>query len=58
MSFFGSSEPSEPTPQTSTVVAEPATPEACQADYESRSNLTDIHPSSYEAKPHTYGRRQ
>lgn len=44
-------------PQPSTVLAEPATPDNCREDYEDRSNSTGIHPSSWDAQPHTLGRR-
>jgi hypothetical protein len=44
-------------PQPSTVLAEPATPDNCAADYADRTNATGIHPSSYDAQPHTLGRR-
>jgi hypothetical protein len=44
-------------PQPSTVVAEPATVEAVTEDYAGRNTDTVIHPSSYDAAPHTHGRR-
>lgn len=46
-----------PAPQPSTVASEPATVQACQADWDDRASVTPIHPSSYEAGPHTSGRR-
>jgi hypothetical protein len=49
-------EPPAP-PQPSTVVAQPATVEAASDDYASRRNATGIHPSSYDAAPHTHGGR-
>lgn len=49
-------EPAAP-PQPSTVASEPATVEAASDDYAGRRNATGIHPSSYDAAPHTHGRR-
>lgn len=58
MSLFGRTEPSQSTtPEPSTVVAEPASPQACAADYAGRSNTTAAHPGSYDAQPHTHGRK-
>lgn len=42
-------------PQPSTVVAEPATPQACQADFASRNTDT---PETITAAPHTHGRKR
>lgn len=50
------SEPAD-RPQPSTVASEPATPANHAADYADRHDTTAIHPSSYDAQPHTYSRR-
>lgn len=43
-------------PQPNTVIAEPATVEACRADYADRNNGRN--PAGHiTATPHTYGRR-
>lgn len=50
--------PGQPTPtapQPSTVVAEPATVEACADDYADRTGSTN--PGQIAASPHTHGRR-
>ncbi len=49
--------PAPPAPQPSTVASEPATVQACTADYDGRSGLTNEHPSSLGATPQTYGRK-
>lgn len=58
MSFLRRDPAHQPTqPQPNTVLAEPATPEACADDYANRTGGTPMHPSSLDAQPHTYGRR-
>jgi hypothetical protein len=57
MSRFSSHRETPEPPQPSTVVAEPATPDRCNADYADRSGSTAEHPSSWDAQPHTSGRR-
>lgn len=47
--------PSPPPPQPSTVVAEPATPEAAADDYANRTGGTN--PGQITATPHTHGRQ-
>lgn len=44
-------------PQPNSVAAEPATVDNCATDYADRHQSTAIHPSSYDATPHTLGRR-
>jgi hypothetical protein len=46
--------PSPARPQPSTVLAEPATPEACADDYDQRGGLTV---GQVAATPHTHGRK-
>lgn len=53
MSWSAHREPA-PAPQPSTVVAEPATPQACAQDYGSRNTDT---PQQVTAPLHTYGRK-
>lgn len=56
MSFFGRTDTPAPTPQPSTVVAEPATVRACRDDYASASHGNS--PAGHvTAQPHTLGRR-
>jgi hypothetical protein len=57
MSFLSNHRPTPEPPQPSTVVAEPATAENCAADYAERNGTTAPHPSSFDAAPHTHGRR-
>lgn len=57
MSFLSAHRPAPEPPQPSTVVAEPATPQACGTDYDQRAGTTAEHPSSYDAQPHTGPRR-
>lgn len=47
--------PPPPAPQPSTVVAEPATPEACAAEYAQRGTTTTT--GQITATPHTHGRQ-
>lgn len=57
MSFLSSHRPEPEPPQPSTVVADPATPEACRSDWDDRAARPNMHPSSYAADPHTFGRK-
>jgi hypothetical protein len=59
VSFLSSHRPAPESPQPSTVVADPATADAARDDYDHRAGLTSAHPhpSSYDAQPHTSGRR-
>lgn len=54
MSFFGRTDTPAPAPQPSTVVAEPATVQACQQDYAQRGGLPAGHVTAH---PHTHGRK-
>lgn len=53
MSRSAHREPPAP-PQPSTVVAQPATPQACAQDFAGRNTDT---PETITAAPHTHGRR-
>lgn len=54
MSAGAEHRPAPEPPQPSTVVAEPATPQACTEDYESRTSIPAGHVT---ATFHTLGRR-
>jgi hypothetical protein len=54
VSFLSSHRPAPEAPKPSTVVAEPATPEAAKDDYTHRGGVPAGHTT---AQQHTFGRR-